>query len=230
VYVASDPADAVAVFARNPATGGLTFVARVENGEGGVTGLHGPYALAMSPDGTSLYAAAFDDDAVVVFARDPATGALRVVEREKHGENGVDGLDGARALAVAPDGAYVYVAGELARAVAIFARDPATGALAPSAVRRHVFGAPDGLGRPDAVVVTADGGTLFTVSGYDDVVTAFDRDAVTGAIAPRASTALSIGRLTKEPGVLALAITPDGSDVYVTQSTRDVLDAFAFAK
>ncbi|MCC6764126.1 MAG: beta-propeller fold lactonase family protein [Deltaproteobacteria bacterium] len=224
VYVAGDPADAIAVFARDAATGAVTFVARVKNGEGGVSGLHGPYALALSPDGASVYAAAFDDDAVVAFARDAGTGVLSFVGRVKEGENGAAGLDGARALAVAPDGAHVYVAAELARAVVILARDPATGALAPSAVRRHVFGAPDGLGRPDAVVVGGDGAQVFTVSGHDDVVAAFARDAASGAITLAASTVLATGPQSGDPGVLGLALAPAGTELYAVQSTRDVLE------
>jgi 6-phosphogluconolactonase (cycloisomerase 2 family) len=224
VYVVADPADAIAVFARDPATGRLDFVERKKNAEGGVTGLDGPYAVAVSPDGVSVYVTAFDDDAVSVFGRDAATGGLTFVEREKNDEGGASGLDGARAVAVAPDGAYVYVAGELSRAVAIFARDAATGALTPSAVRRHVYGAVDGLGRPNAVVVSADGGRLFTASGFDNVVAAFERNAASGAIVLSASHVLSIGVVTGEPGVLAMTLAPNGAQAYVVQSTRDVLE------
>ncbi len=227
VYVGADPAAAVATFARDPATGALTFVARVKEGEGGVSGVRGPYALALSPDGASLYVASFDDDAVAAFARDPATGALTFLGRVTDGENGAEGLDGVRALAVAPDGAHVYAAAELARAVVILARDPVTGALAPRAVRRHVFGAPDGLGRPNAVAISADGARVFTISGYDDVVAEFARDATSGALTLAGSTVLAIGPQLGDPGVLGLALAPSGTALYAVQSARDVLEVIA---
>ena len=40
------------------------------------SGLDGVRAVAVSPDGKSLYAVAPEDDAVAVFDRDPATGIL----------------------------------------------------------------------------------------------------------------------------------------------------------
>jgi DNA-binding beta-propeller fold protein YncE len=189
-----------------------------------VSGLDGPYAVTVSPDGASVYVTAFDEDAVSVFARDATSGGLTFVERHKNGEGGASGLDGARAVAVAPDGAHVYVAGELSRAVAIFARDAGTGALTLGGVRHHVYGAVDGLARPDAVVVSADGSRLFTASGFDNVVAAFARDAGSGGLVLEASRVLSIGSLSGEPGVLALALAPDAAHAYAVQSTRDLLE------
>ena len=224
VYVVADPADALAVFARDPATGALTFIERKKNATDGVDGLDGPYAVTVSPDGAHVYVAAFDDDAVAAFTRDPAAGTLTFVEREKNGTGGIDGLDGARAVTVAPDGKHVYVAGSLARAVAIFARDPASGALDLAGLRRHVFAALDGLTQPDAVVASADGTLLFTASALDNVVAAFDRDATSGRLRLRASHRLSIGADSGEAGVLALATSPDALHLYATESTHDLLE------
>ncbi len=39
-------------------------------------GLAGALSVAVSPDNKSVYAAGFDDDAVSILSRDPATGAL----------------------------------------------------------------------------------------------------------------------------------------------------------
>mgnify|MGYP000524104389 CR=1 FL=1 len=50
-------------------------------------------------------------DAVAVFSRDPASGALAFVEVQRDGVGGVDGLDAAFSVTVSPDGNHLYAAG-----------------------------------------------------------------------------------------------------------------------
>jgi 6-phosphogluconolactonase (cycloisomerase 2 family) len=90
-----------------------------------VDGLDGARGVAVSPDGAHVYVTGRIDDAVATFARDPATGALSFVELDKDGMGGVDGLDDASLAAASPDGAHLYVAGQLDDAVATFAREGA---------------------------------------------------------------------------------------------------------
>jgi hypothetical protein len=121
------------------------------DGANGVDGLDGPQGLAISPDGSSLYVVSSVDGSVAVFARS-AGSALTFVEAEKDGVNGVDGLGGAQAVAVSPDGAHVYVASSGTStvtgtddAVAIFTRDALTGALTFVAAVRDGENGFDGL-------------------------------------------------------------------------------------
>ena len=109
-------------------------------------------ALAVSPDGAHLYAAGYGEDAVAVFDRDGATGRLTFVEVYRDGSGGVDGLDGARAVVVSPDGLHVYVAGYMEDAVAVFARNSATGALAFQQVVRDNTGGVDGVDGVDGTI------------------------------------------------------------------------------
>jgi DNA-binding beta-propeller fold protein YncE len=138
--VASFNSDAVAVFDRDAATGALTQKAGTagcisETGTGGAcaggVALDGPFSVAVSPDGRSVYVASFNSDAVAVFDRDAATGALtqkagtaRCVSEADFGvcTAGV-ALDGPFSMAVSPDGHSVYLASALADAVAVFTRD-----------------------------------------------------------------------------------------------------------
>ena len=141
VYVASTAENALAVFRREPTTGQLSFVEAYFDGVGGVEGLGGiagPRPLSVSPDGRHLYVAADADRAVAVFRRDPTTGTLAFVETQVDGVGGVDGLAGAWAATVSPDGRHVYTAGFADRAVSVFARDATTGAL--SFLEAHVDG------------------------------------------------------------------------------------------
>ncbi len=61
--------------------------------------------------------------------------ALAFVEAKVDGQGGVSGLTSAFSLAVSPDGKHVYVGGQNAAALVVFARNAATGALTLSKSR-----------------------------------------------------------------------------------------------
>jgi DNA-binding beta-propeller fold protein YncE len=82
----------------------------------------------VSPSGAYAYVAGSSDNAVAMFDRDAGNEKLSFIEREKDGiddpfDSGgvVDGLFGAKSVAVSPDGAHVYAAGSSDDAVAAFA-------------------------------------------------------------------------------------------------------------
>jgi hypothetical protein len=166
VYTASIGDDAVARFDRDPATGALTYQDCITGEDlsndtacskigsatmfGADSGLDGLRAVALSPDGKSLYAVSPEDDAVARFDRDPATGALTyqgcisgetesgpgptgsnactlIGSASAAGAN--SGLDLLFSIAVSADGLSVYTVSFFDDAVARFDRDPATGAL-----------------------------------------------------------------------------------------------------
>lgn len=212
VYVAAAGDDAVASFRRDAATGRLSQLSGAsgcigESGEeapctpGRVVGVE---ALAVSPDGRSVYAAAPQGHALAILARDQRTGELKQLE----GRDGCVGDEArgdectpARALidpthaAVSPDGGSVYVASPGTNAVVIFARDRQTGklnqlpgtrgcVLEPSADEEAV--PPETcttalpLAEPYAVAVSPDGLHVYVASS--ETVTVFARDRSSGAI------------------------------------------------
>jgi DNA-binding beta-propeller fold protein YncE len=120
VYVAGFRDNAVAVFKRDAATGGLTFVEVQRNGVGGVKGLRGAHAVTVSGDGTRVYVAGRNDSAVVEFERDQSTGALTFRTAVKQGAGAATGLTLAASVALSPDDAHLYAVGELGNAVAVF--------------------------------------------------------------------------------------------------------------
>jgi cysteine-rich repeat protein len=67
VLVTGSVDDSLAVFQRDAATGTLTYVERMRDGTAGVDGLHTAQAVAVSPDGTSVYATGSADNGVAVF-------------------------------------------------------------------------------------------------------------------------------------------------------------------
>jgi hypothetical protein len=154
VYVASYWTSAVAAFDRSATSGLLLYSAAKGFGAapplagcgGGVSSRgsgmadcwsgslrQGLSALAVSPDGAYLYAAAYVG-ALHVLRRDP-NGMLALVGTVLAGDDAgggrtVMGLRGARGLALSPGGGAVYVAAAIDQAVSAFRRDPYTGAVA----------------------------------------------------------------------------------------------------
>ena len=145
VYVASTDSDAVVRLNRNTTTGAITQPAGTagcisETGAGPCAdghGLDGANAVAVSPDGKSVYVASYASDAVVRLNRNTTTGAITQPAGTAGciSETGAgpcaDGhaLDGAYAVAVSPDGKSVYVASYGSDAVARLNRNTTTGAI-----------------------------------------------------------------------------------------------------
>jgi len=182
VYIVGYFDDALVVFARNATTGELTFVESLKDELGGVDGLNGADAVAISPDDKHVYIAGNIDDAVAVFSRNSTTGQLTFVEVHKDGANGVDGLNGATDITISPDGNHAYVAGNSDNAVAVFSRNTTTGALTFIEVHLDDIGGVDGLISIAALTVSPDNEHVYTSSNVDDAVAVFNRNTATGTL------------------------------------------------
>jgi DNA-binding beta-propeller fold protein YncE len=138
VYVSGQGAS-ISTFTRDHSTGALTFKACVGNSNVCVQttplAINEPTSLAISPDGANLYAGNFANGVVDVFSRNAATGALTfsgcngALAGEPPGsctELPSGNPAGPLTVAISPDGADLYVAGE--QGVYEYARGPA-GAL-----------------------------------------------------------------------------------------------------
>jgi DNA-binding beta-propeller fold protein YncE len=132
VYAAGLLDDAIVGFDRNTTTGELTPAGCVEDDDTGdgacaqsTDGLDGPSSVTVSPDGRSVYAASFTDDAIVRFDRDTTTGALTPASCVNDNDTGddacalsTDGLGGPSGVAVSPSGSSVYAASVFDSAIA----------------------------------------------------------------------------------------------------------------
>ena len=125
VYATGSKEKELAVFSRNTSSGALQYVERQKDGVGGVDGLNGVFQAQTSPDGAHVYAAGEIDNALAMFARNASTGVLTFLAVVKDGQNGVDGLNRVRSLAVSPDSRFVIGAGLGDNAVAVLERNRA---------------------------------------------------------------------------------------------------------
>jgi len=227
LYVAGRVDDGLAVFAQDPNTGALSFVEVVRNGVGGIEGLDSVRAVALSPNGSHVYAAAANDDAVSVFARDGATGELSLIELHRDGINGVDGLDEVVSITVSPDGAHVYAAGSLDNAIAVFSRDTNSGQLVFVEVVRDGISGVDGLESVRAVALSSDGKHLYAAGFNDDAVAVFSRDGSTGSLSLIEVVRDGAGGVDGLDGAIDVTLAPDGDHVYVAARVDDALAVFA---
>ncbi len=162
-------------------------------------GLLGASALAIAPDGRSLYVAGRDADAVAAFSIDPTGGALLQLGGKRACIRGGDdsgacaagrALAGADALAISPDGLTLYAAAKNADAVAILQRDATTGALSQQPGLNGCTRLAGGLGcttarslaQPSALAIGANGRDVYVASSAGNAVSILQRDA-TGALA-----------------------------------------------
>lgn len=250
VYTAATNGDAVGVFARDPATGVVTQLPAplgciAESGDGvtctdGIA-LESPRNLAISKNGKHVYVASGDSDAIAVFRRDLATGALTQVAAPGGciAENGdgitctdATGLDGANSVVVGRNGKHVYVASITSDAVTVFARDPMSGALtqlpAPDGCYRQngdgvTCTGVEGLNAANGLVATRNGRHVYVASALSDAVTAFRRNKTTGALTQLAAPFGCYrqggdGVTCKDglalDGIRAVAVTRSGKNVY----------------
>ena len=239
------------------------------------SGLDNLFGVAVSPDGTSLYALSHLDDAIARFSRDPSTGAVTyqgcisgrtettVCSQLSHAKsNGADsGFDEPYGIAISPDGSSVYVAAQEDDSIAIFSRNTSTGALtyedcitgevasAPTAdggndscgaavPNAATNGANTGIDKVRNLAIDPNGESLYATSGQDDSLYIFSLDSVSGAPQPvecltaetqtgpagdggsdacgaLPPTAASFGTNTGFDNPQAVAVSPDGANVYV---------------
>jgi 6-phosphogluconolactonase (cycloisomerase 2 family) len=251
-YASSNLDSAIVSFSRNTTTGALTPLGCVDDNDTGpdtcaqsVDGLDTTESFVISPDGTSLYAPGLGDDAIVMFKRDPQTGALSpqgcIDDNDTGPENcaqTADGLDSVYFLEMSADGRFLYSASTGDSAVAIFQRDPATGGLTPRGCVDDVERGADNCGQSmeglgGARSLKLEGQYLYVAGREDDSLATLVRNPVTGALTPRGcvddnDTGPDRCRRTSNgmDTPRSIDITEDGRWLYVAATGDDALVRF----
>jgi DNA-binding beta-propeller fold protein YncE len=256
VYVAASRSHAIAVFTRNSHTGALSQTSGTAgcialagaNGCARAVGLAVPNSLVVSPDGKNVYATSVGSNTVISFRRNPSTGALNqlaggdgcIANAAKSGcvtGRAIDGPDG-----ITPDGENVYVAAFIGSSVAVFTRNPSTGALTqPSDTTGCLVETPTAncttglaLGEPEGVTVSPDGANVYVAAPGSNAVDTFARNSSTGALTqPTDGTGCIVAALltgcttgVQLAGADAVTVSPDGANVYITSALSNSLTTF----
>lgn len=212
--------DGVSVWTRDPGTGTLTLLEVQKDGVGGVTDLDGITSVIVSGDGLHVYArarASSTDASIVVFTRNPTTGALTFASVTSFASDAYGGENG---IALSPDGAHLYAVGH--DAVAVFARDSGTGALTLTSTAVNGVGGIAGLNGPRNLALSPDGASVYVAApgqyGYSNhEVVVLARNAATGV--------LTYVERHNEPrplrGPRSIAVDPSGGRVFVTAIDGD---------
>lgn len=216
----------------------------------------GSRAIAISPDGRSVYVAASGANAIAVFDRSPSTGALTqpkgkagcvagIVGKAK-GAQGCGlaiGLLAPNSVAVSPDGRNVYATTRDGSSVVTFLRNRRTGALRqlPPSASGCISGLPipgctagRALKWPDVVVVSPDGKNVYVGDFAGSGVTSFSRAGKAGALTQLSGTAGCITEAGDEGcakgielnHVEGMAISKNGSAIYTAAAFSSAVGTF----
>jgi DNA-binding beta-propeller fold protein YncE len=256
VYVASSESDAIAIFSRNPKKGTLKqhtghagcIAAKGAGGCATAIGLDAPNSLAVSPDGANVYATSRDSSTVTAFQRIPKSGALVQMPGGCISGPPLPGCSVGRALlapdvlVASPDGRNVYVGSFFGNEVAVFNRDPGTGAIAqptgPTGCVAETTAEECGLGialkSPEGMAISGDGTSVYVATALSNALVAFSRDPSTGALTQATDGS---GCIVDSPlsgcttgvelaGANAVTVSPNDEGVYVTSLFSNSVTSF----
>ncbi|MCK9345220.1 MAG: beta-propeller fold lactonase family protein [Candidatus Pacebacteria bacterium] len=180
-------------------------------GAGTITAGNRSQGVAVAPEGTAVYVANYGDGTVSQYSRNTSTGALTFL-------GAVGGLNTPVAVVVSSDGASVYVANYGGNSVTVFARNIAAGTLTS-------LGAVAAGTGPSGINISADGKSVYVTHSFgsaNNTVQQFSRNLSNGTL-----TALTPASVATGVNPQAVAVSPDGNHVYVSNTTSSYIDEFA---
>ncbi len=186
-------------------------------------------SVSLSPDGQFLYAGSYDDNAINVYSRDAgsaAPGELTFIESKKNEVDGVAGLNGVYDVVVSPEGRHVYATGSIDNAVVVFSRDMETGMLTYMTSYFDNEDGINGLQGAFSIEMPSDGNHVYVTGPDENAVAVFRRNVLTGELTLLQVLEDESGGITNMNYPLALTVSPNGKQVYVTSFGDNAINVF----
>ncbi len=190
--------------------------------------------LKMAADGETLYVAASGDHAINVFSRDVNSGQLSLLQVVENNSPDNMGLDEVFAMALSPDGQFLYAAGSLSDSVAVFSVSVSDGSLTYVEHETNLVNDTGDAGppvsfmdRPIDIQVAPDGSAVYVAGDYSSSLSVFERDNVTGHLVFAESFKSGINGVQNLGGAAALWPTSDNQYVYVVGRADNTVARFS---
>ena len=196
-------------------------------------GLAGVSGLALVPETRWLVATSIIDNAISVFARDAASGALlsRAIVRagDDLGGGPMTSLDGAQGVAVSADGQYVYIASRISDAITVLSLS-ADGSGSPVLGEIQVIDERIGLDQAQHLALSPDQRNLYVAAANDDTISVWKRDPDTGRLTEDPAEVQlvreGIGGVSGLNSVAHVLVSSDGNQVYALSPTQGTITWF----
>ena len=213
LFVTASSDDALSVWQIDPQAGTLIQLALYKHGSTGVTscgnlsgancedeleGLDGVRGVAVSPDGSLVFAAAFSDAALSVWQVAPGAGGTGILTRTglyEDEQQDVNGFDQALSdVAVSPNGRLVFATGINENSLIVWRVNAESGTLTRTALYydtntsgctnelRAQGNCFDGLSAARNVTLSRDGRRLFVTAVSDNSLSAYEVDYTGGTL------------------------------------------------
>ena len=206
-----------------PVFGQLQFQQFIADGEGSLF-LEGCQESVLTANGVNLYVASMDNDAVVHFERNTATGELTFQNAYMDAGNGGDLLEGASGLVLSENGENLYVIAYEDQSISRFSIN-GIGELTLEQTLSYT-GVIDGLRSPIDVTISPDGLHLYVVSDAFDSMSAFGLEAGTGAMSWMGNYENNVNGILNFDRPHTVLVSPDGQQIYVTCESYNGVVAF----
>jgi DNA-binding beta-propeller fold protein YncE len=199
----------------------------------GLTGVvEEPKGIAVSPDGTNVYAADDDASAIDVFARNLVDGTLTLTSCVGQHTGcattspQLKAVERPFAVAVSPDGRNVYAVSVGSNTIDEFARNAADGELTYTGCIGRLAGCTptspaEAIDGPASIAISADGTSVYVASeNAGGAVDEFQRNTSNGTLTFERCVGAGGCVVPSLPEALRLAdavvVSPDGENVYVS--------------
>ena len=177
-----------------------------------------PAIVLISPDGLFAYCSDVNNNEIKQFSVNTSTGQLTALGTPSYSPAS-GGIYSASCLS--PDGLFFYIDGAIGANKVIYqcARNAGTGLISALGTPSITTGAAGGFG---ALVISADGTSVYGCSYSDDKIYQFSRNTSTGLLTALGSPTVNTGSYP-----FGMCISPDGLNVYTSNNVSDTLSQFS---